>query len=455
MERRHFLKYVSLAAAGFSVAACESNNFFDFLTGDRSSGDSQASSFGKLEKTYLTLGTVPVTECAPLIVAKEQGFFERYGLNVGLSKQSDWQAVQDGLVEGNLDASPALFGMPMLSQLGSADAPMVSLMILNLNGGSITLGKKAWEAGIRPSMEYFQFQEFADAYRKYVKGLDEPPKLAVNFPASMENYLSRYWLSAMGINPEKDIEMVEFPPSQMIYKIQAGVVNGYFVSEPWNQQAAWEKMGFTSYVSRNIWKGHPGIVLATMQPWIEENPNTARALVAAVLEACQFCDQPENRQSIAQMLSQSQYLDTDVQYIEASLLGDYHYGGFDEQQRVVKIPDYYIFHYQDTDYLKSPEHANYPWRSHGIWLLTQMIRWRQIDMYQYPSDADEIIDRIYPVEIYEDAAQKLNLPLPSDRLKIEPAEVFIDKQEFDPSKPAEYLNSFALRADRPRILALS
>jgi nitrate/nitrite transport system substrate-binding protein len=58
------------------------------------------------------------------------------------------------------------------------------------------------------------------------------------------------------------------------------------------------------------------------------------------------------------------------------------------------------------------------------------------------------------VEIYEEVAKALNVPIPSERLKVEPADVFIDKREFDPNKPVEYLNSFELRANRPRIFAL-
>ncbi|NER94796.1 MAG: ABC transporter substrate-binding protein, partial [Symploca sp. SIO1B1] len=80
MERRHFLKYLSLAAAGFSFSACGENNMFNFSNRSGSSSDNEDSAvdFGKLEKTYLTIGFVPTTDCAPLIIAKEQGFFERY-----------------------------------------------------------------------------------------------------------------------------------------------------------------------------------------------------------------------------------------------------------------------------------------------------------------------------------------------------------------------------------------
>ncbi|NEP09093.1 MAG: ABC transporter substrate-binding protein [Symploca sp. SIO2C1] len=455
MERRHFLKYLSLATAGFSFSACSENNLFNLQNRIGSGKDSEESAvdFGKLEKTDLTIGFVPTIDCAPLIIAKEQGFFERYGLKVSLSKQNDWEAIEEGLLENRFDASAALFGMPMLAQLASTKVPMISLMVLNLNGSSITLSPKAWKAGIRPSTEYIQFQEFANSYRKYIRGFDEPPQFAIE-SSSIDNYNCRYWLSTMGINPEKEIELIEISPSQMIYKIQAGMVDSYSVTAPWNLEAVLEKAGFTAFVSRDIWQGHPGKVLATMESWVKENPKTARALVAAVLEACQFCEQVENQPLVTKIISQRKYLNTDVKSIGGSLVGTYNYGGFDGKDRLVAIPDFNLFHFQDTDYLESPNHANYPWRSHGVWLLTQIIRWRQGEQQEYPKDADKLIDKIYPVKIYEDVAKALKIELPSERMKVEPAEVFIDKRQFDPSQPVKYLNSFDIRANRPQIFAL-
>lgn len=443
MERRRFLKYTSLTATGLVFAACNSGD-----SGSKSNSEEtqKVHDFGTLEKTDITIGTIPVTDCAPLVIAKEKGFFQRYGINVNLSKQLDWQAVQDGLIAGKFDASQALFGMPMLAKLGAAKADMVSLMVLNLNGGAITLSQKAWDGGIRAGMEYFNFPEFGDAYRKYIKGLAEKAKLAVDFSVSMNNYNYRYWLAEMGINPNKDVELIELPPSQMVHKIKAGVMDGYCVSEPWNQQAIAENTGFSCYITPTIWQGHPGNVLATMASWVKENPTTARALVAAVLEACQFCDRPQNRAEVARILAQSKYLNTEAKPVISSLDGTYNYGGFDKKNRVKSIPDFYLFHFRDTNYLKPPNHANYPWRSHGVWLLTQMIRWNHINLQEYPKDADKIIDQIYPLEIYTDVAQALKIKLPSDRMKVEPAEVFIDGRKFDPSQPVEYLNSFDIRA---------
>ena len=76
-----------------------------------------------------------------------------------------------------------------------------------------------------------------------------------------------------------------------------------------------------------------------------------------------------------------------------------------------------------------------------------MIRWNQIEQTQYPKDAEEIIKKAYPLEIYQQVAKALKIPLPTQTRKVEPANVFIDKWAFNPNQPVEYLNNFEIRVD--------
>lgn len=443
MKRRYFLKYSSLGVASSMITACGQNS-----RSNRDRAQLSETNFGTLEKPVLTLGYVPAIDAAPLIIAKEKGFFSRYGLTVELRRQTNWKELEKGLLEWRLDAIQALYGMPIASHFSSNPAAISALMVLNLNGSAIALSSKVWQEGIRPSSYYANFQEFADSFRGYLRGFEQPPNLATESTASIDTSLSRYWLAAMGIDPTREVKFDEFAPSQMIYKLQAGNINGYCVSDPWTQDAVWKKAGFIAYVSRDLWKGHPGKILATMQGWVDKNPTTAKALVAAVLEACQFCDRSENYSEVAQILSQSQYLNTSILAIEPSLSGKYNYTQLDNENRVVSIPDLTIFQDKETDYLENNHNANYPWRSHAIWMLTQMIRWDEIDVREYPKDADKILDKLYPTQIYEEVAKAFKMPLPSDKMKKEAATAFIDGREFDPSQPVAYLNQFEMRATK-------
>lgn len=440
MKRRDLLKYTALGTTGLVLGACK--NWFNA----NNSSKQDLLPFGKLEKTYLTLGYIPTVNAAPLLIAQEKGFFARYGLTVTFNRQLTPDDLEKGLRQGKLDSAVTPFSLPLLSVVSKNPTQMVSLMTLNLNGSAITLSHKSWEGGIRPITDYYNFREFANSYRRYIRNFNEPPLIAIASKTSMDNYLYRYWLAAMGIDADREIQLSEIPPSQMIYKLQAGTVLGYAVAEPWNQQAVSQKAGFIADVSRNIWQGHPSQILATTQSWLKDNPVTARALVAALVEACQYCDNLENRAEIAQIIAQSKYLNTRLLSIEPALLGNYNYGQLDNQERIATISDFNIFYFQETDYLKQPNHASYPWRSHGVWLLTQIVRWHQANLSEYPKDADQILAQAYPVEIYEEVAKTLKIKLPSENMKKEPATAFIDQREFDPSQPVAYLNRFELRA---------
>ncbi|HAC65712.1 MAG TPA: nitrate transport protein, NrtC-like protein [Cyanothece sp. UBA12306] len=450
MKRRQFIKYTSLGIASFGITACNQGNLDIFRPQGKLSNGEKA--FGPLEKTNLILGFMATTDAAPLIIAQEQGFFQRYGLNVTLKRQPSWQVIENDLLQWRIDAAQAPFALPMLAQLGPKKASLISLMNLNLNGSAITITNKAWDQGIRPSINYINFRDFATGFHQYIRNHNQTTRWAIDSPISMDAYLLRYWLAAMGIDPEREVKLLEFSSSQLNYKLQAGMIEGYMASAPWNQPAISKKAGFITYVSRDIWQGHPNKILATMDGWTRKNPATARALMAALLEACQYCDRRQHQQKIADLLAQPQYLNLDNSLIEPALNGQYSYQSQQSQKSSVKVADFVIFNHQDTAYLKNPDHANYPWRSHAIWLLTQMIRWNQIELKNYPTDADKLLNKIYPISIYEEVAQALNISIPSDKIKSEKATAFIDGRSFDPSQPVAYLNQFSIRASSPQII---
>ena len=81
-------------------------------------GSTHVSGSEGLEKTKLTLGFIPLTDCAPLIVAKERGYFAQAGLEVELSKETSWSNVRDKVSIGILDGAHMLAPMPLASTLG-------------------------------------------------------------------------------------------------------------------------------------------------------------------------------------------------------------------------------------------------------------------------------------------------------------------------------------------------
>ncbi len=72
------------------------------------------------EKPQLTLGFVPLTDCAPLVIALERGCFARHGLEVALSREVSWANIRDKVAAGVLDGAHMLASMPLATTLGLA-----------------------------------------------------------------------------------------------------------------------------------------------------------------------------------------------------------------------------------------------------------------------------------------------------------------------------------------------
>lgn len=445
MQRRRFLKYTSLTTASLLFSGCQG-----FKLGKSPSENSPpldpfpnpAVDFGKLEKSDLIIGYLPVIGATPLIIAQEKGFFKKYGLNITLKQVTNWSEIETGLKEYRLDAGQTPYAMPIISQFSANYVPMSILMVLHRHGSAILLDQKAWDRSIRPVRDYFNFLEFAKDFRQYLRQGDQTFTYGIDSLNSNNYYLFRYWLSTIGIRTKQEIKWLEMPNSEILIKLKNKEINGYGSEAPWDQEGMINKQAFCASVSKNIWKGHPGNVLATMIPWLDQHPNTARALVASILEACQYCDLPQKRANLGTILANQNYLNLDVNLIQKSLGETYNYGGFDEQIRQDSMTDFYVFHHQNTDYFKDQDHANYPWLSHGIWFLTQLIRWQSLNLSEYPKNADYQLEKVYAWKIYEEVAQALKLKIPTERLKIEPSEFFVDQRTFDPSDPVKYLKQF-------------
>jgi nitrate/nitrite transport system substrate-binding protein len=113
--------------------------------------NAHAADFGKPEKTDLTIGFIPLTDCVSVVMAGELGLYKKYGLSVTISKEASWAAVRDKLLLGQLDAAHVLYGLIYGAHLGigSQKKDMAILLDINYNGQAITLSKKLADAGIK------------------------------------------------------------------------------------------------------------------------------------------------------------------------------------------------------------------------------------------------------------------------------------------------------------------
>ncbi len=241
------------------------------------------------EKPTLDIGFMALTDAASLIVAATQGFAQPYGLTLSLHRQHSWSGLRDRLIEGQLDAAQCLYGQMFATELGvgAQSVGMAVLMGLSQNGQGITLSARLRAAGVTTP----------EALREHVRREGARLTLAQTFPTGTHALWLNYWLASHDIHPLQDVRTLVIPPAQMVEHLQAGRIDGFCAGEPWGALAVAEGAGFTLATTQSIWPDHPEKVLGCTHAFVERYPNTARALVMAVLEASRFIDaNAENRQ---------------------------------------------------------------------------------------------------------------------------------------------------------------
>ncbi|MGL5939167.1 MAG: ABC transporter substrate-binding protein [Waterburya sp.] len=467
MKRRAFLQGLGTSASAIALSSCA-------ISGSKAPKTLTEAALAvepivkpeSLEKPNLTIGYVPVNDSAPFAVAWEKGFFRKYGLNVTLSREASWANSRDGVIFGRLDASPVVSGAVMNVRAGAEGArhaPLCAAMTIHRHGNAMTMSRELWDAGIRPWQEYQgNLEQFGKDFDGYFR--NAPPEkrsLAVVLSSAIYEYFVRYLISATGLNPDEEFRIMITPPPQMVTNMRIGAMQAYMVAEPWNTRAisgdkelGYESIGFTFAQGREIWRGHPDRVLAVMESFINENPKTYRSLVKAMIEACQYCSKPENRAEVAQIVSEKSFTGAKPNITRAGIEGDYNYGGFDNQKRIVDDIATTIFYDLPEEVSTVPnDHSTFLWQSQNLWLMTQATRWQQIE--EFPKNADEVSRAAWRTDLYREIADEMGIKCPTEDFKVESAEAFIDKKAFDPSDPVGYLNGFDIRAKAPRSFFMS
>ncbi|WP_026618505.1 nitrate/nitrite transport system substrate-binding protein [Ensifer sp. WSM1721] len=384
------------------------------------------------ETTKAVLGFIALTDSAPLVIAKEKGFFDKYGMTeVEVVKQASWGTTRDNLVLGSagagIDGAHILTPMPYLISTGKVTQnnqplPMVILARLNLDAQAISVG--AAYADLKVGLDASVLKE---AFAKK-KAEGAAAKVAMTFPGGTHDLWIRYWLAAGGIDPDKDVETIVVPPPQMVANMKVGTMDCFCVGEPWNEQLVNQKIGYTAVNTAEIWAKHPEKSFAMRADWVEKNPRAAKALVMAVEEAAQWCDDMANKDELAKTVGKRSWFNVPPKDIVDRLKGEYDYGN----GKVVENSPHFMKFWRD--------YASYPFQSHDAWFLTENIRWGKLAP---DTDIKGLIAKVNREDIWREAAKELgvtDIPASTSR----GPETFFDGKVFDPENPEAYLKSLAI-----------
>ncbi len=265
------------------------------------------------------LGYVPLVDAAPLLVAEALGLFASRGLAVSLSAELGWGSIREKIVYGELDVAhapgPLLFSI--LLGTDSRACGVSTDFVLNLQGNGITLSRRFWDRGVR-DLRTFQALVRGEAPHK--------PTFAVVARFSSHHFLLRKWLRSAGLDPDRDVRIIVLPPPLVAEHMKEGQIDGFCAGEPWNSAAALSGEGWVVATSVSLAPQHPEKVLLARNEVIHRQPAGYAVLREAVLEACHFCDQSENRKTVADILYQSRIFPVSKEILMNSLVGPFNTG---------------------------------------------------------------------------------------------------------------------------------
>src|ERR1700716_3633125 len=391
--RRAFLKGV-----GASTALAAISQFFPLGTATEMFAQG-----GAIEKKDLKVGFIPITCATPIIMAKPMGFYEKHGLNVEVIKTAGWAVIRDKTINKEYDAAHMLSPMPIAISLGvgSNAIPYMAPAIENINGQAITLSIKHKDKRDPKDWKGFKF--------------------AVPFDYSMHNYLLRCYLAENGIDPDVDVQIRAVPPPEMVANLRADNIDGFLAPDPVNQRAVYDGVGFIHLLSKEIWDGHPCCAFAASKEFVTAMPNTYGALLKSIIDATAFAHKAENRKQIAEAIAPANYLNQPETVLEQILTGPY----ADGLGGVKRDPNRIDF-------------DPFPWNQFAIWILTQMKRWGQL---KADVDYAKVASEVFLATDTAAMMKEMGLTPPDPTKKT----IVVMGKPFDPAKPDEYVNSFAIK----------
>jgi nitrate/nitrite transport system substrate-binding protein len=429
-RRRFLLTAASTAVGSVVLAACGGK---PPATGEKSESAAPVAGAGDTEVKGATLGFIALTDASPLIIAKEKGLFAKHGMpDVKVMKQTSWAVTRDNLElgseKGGIDGAHILSPMPLLLAAGKITKskqplPMYTLARLNTQGQAISASKDLLDEKLTIDNK--------EGLAKATKSLGRKIKAAVTFPGGTHDLWMRYWLSANGIDPNKDADLVVIPPPQMVANMQTGTMDLFCVGEPWNQRLVNKKLGYTATQTGEIWNKHPEKSFSMRADWVDKHPKAAKALLMAVQEAQIWCDDPANLDEMCEIVAQDKYIKANVADIKPRLSGTVDYG----DGRVVKNSPFTMLFWKDN--------ASFPFKSHDAWFVTEDMRWGYLPA---STDINALVNQVNRADLWKEAAeaigQKAAIPASDSRGK----ETFFDGVVFDPANPKAYLDGQKIKA---------
>ncbi len=325
--------------------------------------------------------------------------FRAHGLEATLSREVGWATVREKLLHEELDAAVAHASLlfSIYFGLGGVRRPCLTGLMLGHHGSAITISRACWSLGVRDPLSLAELVRREAGRRRITFG--------VVLEYSAQHFLLAEWLGRGGLRPGIDVDLVVVPSALMHRSLRAGHLDGYCVGEPWNSSAALAGDGVILASSAEISPGHPDKALVVMQDLADRRVDEHERLLAALIEAGEFCAAPENRGELIHLLARPAWLGVSVEILRNAMVGPFETGA---ETRSAE------------DLIRFDMGASgAPSRAQGRWVLDSMLR---LATEEHRCQLrPESIRRVFREEVYAAARARARWPKKGGGADCEPA----------------------------------
>jgi ABC-type nitrate/sulfonate/bicarbonate transport system substrate-binding protein len=390
------------------------------------------------EVQSVRLGIIPSIEIAPLLVAQNRKLFAKYGMtDVELVPFKSWKQIGDrteigtefGTNNDGIDGGHFYSPLPELMNEGlinNRKTAMYVLMRLHTHGGYILVSKRLKSFGIQ--LKRATLSPWQDVARLF----GNPINCAIAETGSNYDLWLRYWLASMQIIPKQNIDIREIPLDQIISQVKDKKADLLCVDSWRTLKLIEANLATPAIATGEIWRNHPGEILAMRADWVDKYPIATQALIQAIMEAQIWCDDPANAQELNTLLALSFTNSRNIISEPIAMFSQLFRNSPNGKKGNLKIDSPNFINFPIKYWSNDGVSVSYPYKSHDLWFLNEYRRWGLS-----PNDFElkETIDAVNREDLWKNAAKAIgvpdtNIPISTSR----GIETFFDGLKFDPDR---------------------
>lgn len=273
-----------------------------------------ASNNGPLEKSSITVATVPTVDLAPFWIAIEKGYFKAQGLDVKEVSAPTTQIALTKTLNGEADVGLATYpAMILAKSQGAGDLRFVS------DGTSASPKSNALLTV--PNSPVKTIQDLAGK------------RIAISAKNQSSDIMTRSVMRDHGVD-FSTVKWIEMPLPSMAAALQRGDVDAIYQPEPFITQAARTVGAFPIVdVATGGTLGFPITGYASLGKWVQANPKTLAAFQRAMRDAAR--DATAHRETVQSVVVIHAKVDPDT----AALMTLPDFQSTLDVSRIQRVPD--------------------------------------------------------------------------------------------------------------------